>query len=1444
MHRRLNIGLFLLFILSYAPSVFSQNCSQAGKDTSICGYSVRLEGQPGAGQWSYVCREDKAIASIFNSGSNGIISVTRCGDYKFVYKADDCSDSDTIQVTFYDPSDEKVNIQYDISLGYDKVECHDFNPDTCGNRRIIAGKNPPLPQWNFNLQGICSGTRYLIDVNGVDSSTCLANAINIRPESFNLKGERHWSPTQNVLIRIGPDGHVEQNIFVSFLQILTNSLENQLKDSCGILSECTQYTDQCIDTLYDTTYLSIPVRSGGHWTFIGQGGAVGLDTLDRITINNKPYSLLVKPSPKYYGPDPITFELWEIKNNKRVNIDTALQADVFWEEDWFYDTIRRVVPKYIQDTTCLNCGFVDRVYGAFHIPMPPVISSCNTLLLNFTPLPLLRLPSDTAICDGEILILDPGEFKDYKWENGITSRYRSVLDPGTYSVTVTAPNGCIDSATTLVTNASAPVIHIQRTDSSAVCLGDPVGLDLVAPNRSRISWSTGDSTRHISVQAKNQNIIGVEVIDSNGCLARDTFVFVGQSATIQINAGPDQTLNCGQHEVQPMPDSSTRSFFQTYFWSGPGIDSMKSRDTFPVLDSAGLFYLAVLDTSTGCYARDTFLVNWDTLTPYFSKLQNRVLDCTRDSILIDLENTLDDQWTLSWTGPGIDSSNAAKRRLGLRDTGWYFIEVCNPQNLCCTYDSFRLIRHLFKPLARAGSDQRILCREPYVWIGDTSSRLSPNTLIQWMGPGIVGPTDSIPTKADRSGSYILLLTDTLSHCEDQDTVMVFASETLPVASAGEDIKLSCDEPIALLDASNSVIPTSATLTWNGPDVNASNRSDIKIQVQTAGQYILTIEDTISGCVSMDTVLVTGSVNYPRIDAGVDKILTCITPNTQLAGIILNPNLTQLIRWEGPGINDNNRDQLQPKVEAPGVYYLTVTDSSSGCSTLDSVEVLGLFNPAKVNAGEDKQIDCNNREVRLVGSVKGLSPKASFIWTGPGVSTTNQNNLVITVDTPGFYILQTQYPNSFCNRMDTVQVELDTTPPVIVFPDSVNINCITNRAVIEAIPSDTARIRQLIWSAQHGYEYLDKPYKISLTSPDTVRVFARGTNGCSLLKQIIVKDWNRFDILFDVTPSCPGDSTGTLAIHVSPAQSGPFTYSTDSVNFGSGNTIKALPAGQYTAYVRNDEGCILSKDFIIDTFPSVNLSYKTMTSCDSPPTGQIILTTSPNHPGGIFYLINGPDSIMNSTGVFDSIPGGVTYKAYFIDTNQCILQAEISIDEADHFILSPTDTIYYCREAFVTLEAEEEDTPFDVKYDWGTKNDTTSTRVVPAETNEYTVIASNACTTQSKTFIVLSESINIDTIGQIPLAFTPNGDNHNEEFGLILSNSALSSIAKYRLQIFDRWGKLIFQSEDPLVKWDGSFHQTPQASGSYLYILEVAIKGCDSPTQLQSKVIKGDVLLIR
>ena len=72
---------------------------------------------------------------------------------------------------------------------------------------------------------------------------------------------------------------------------------------------------------------------------------------------------------------------------------------------------------------------------------------------------------------------------------------------------------------------------------------------------------------------------------------------------------------------------------------------------------------------------------------------------------------------------------------------------------------------------------------------------------------------------------------------------------------------------------------------------------------------------------------------------------------------------------------------------------------------------------------------------------------------------------------------------------------------------------------------------------------------------------------------------------------------------------------------------------------------------------------------------------------------------------------------------------------------------------------------------------------------------------------------------VPNAFTPNGDGNNDLFRV-----KAKGVALYRLQVYNRWGQLIFQTNNMAQGWDGRYKGQLQPFGTYVYFVQYAYYG--------------------
>jgi len=99
---------------------------------------------------------------------------------------------------------------------------------------------------------------------------------------------------------------------------------------------------------------------------------------------------------------------------------------------------------------------------------------------------------------------------------------------------------------------------------------------------------------------------------------------------------------------------------------------------------------------------------------------------------------------------------------------------------------------------------------------------------------------------------------------------------------------------------------------------------------------------------------------------------------------------------------------------------------------------------------------------------------------------------------------------------------------------------------------------------------------------------------------------------------------------------------------------------------------------------------------------------------------------------------------------------------------------------------------------------------------------------------------------LPSAFTPNGDGENDLFGPG-NTYCQPDLQNFSFTIFNRWGQVVFETNMPGEKWNGTFNGMSQPIGVYPYILQYSYKGPLAPTkaaQSEIAMVKGDVTLIR
>ncbi|HMM12510.1 MAG TPA: gliding motility-associated C-terminal domain-containing protein, partial [Bacteroidales bacterium] len=92
---------------------------------------------------------------------------------------------------------------------------------------------------------------------------------------------------------------------------------------------------------------------------------------------------------------------------------------------------------------------------------------------------------------------------------------------------------------------------------------------------------------------------------------------------------------------------------------------------------------------------------------------------------------------------------------------------------------------------------------------------------------------------------------------------------------------------------------------------------------------------------------------------------------------------------------------------------------------------------------------------------------------------------------------------------------------------------------------------------------------------------------------------------------------------------------------------------------------------------------------------------------------------------------------------------------------------------------------------------------------------------------------------IPNAFRPTSN--------IIENQTFKPVfgpvvpLTYHLQIYNRWGNLVFETRDYRQGWDGRYNGGDAPSGAYVWVLRYTNEGEAAPVE---KTLKGTVTLVR
>jgi gliding motility-associated-like protein len=477
----------------------------------------------------------------------------------------------------------------------------------------------------------------------------------------------------------------------------------------------------------------------------------------------------------------------------------------------------------------------------------------------------------------------------YLWSTGAVTEDLTMLQPGTYEVTVTDDNGCTDVATTTITQPIAPLSATWEL-THVLCHGDFTGAINLIPTGGTApyaySWSSGQTTQDLnSIPAGNYD---VTITDFNLCTFTGSMTIIEPAAPLVATiVGTD--VRC-HGEVNGAADLSVTGGTPPYDYNWNNGSSNQDIDQL----LAGLYQVTVTDDHACTTVASVVIIEPDVL---YASVDLPQTICMGQSADILCSTTGGTAWYVYQWNNGMTDSIITVNPLV---TTQYSVTVTDSHG-CITSDFTQIVVHT---AVFADFD------------------LVPDTIC---------PGDPVVITADISGGnghYYILLNDTVN-IQVPYTYYPVASQQIhltagddcgsPVSNATKDIVVLSAPPVSFtpdvtegcepltVNFNESSIHQGQLYSWDFGDPSSSNFSDLKNpshEYDDAGIYDVSLTVTSpGGCVSHQTAAALIHV-YPLPEALFTTYpLTVTIVNPEVSFINLSSNATNY--WWYFGDNDSS-----------------------------------------------------------------------------------------------------------------------------------------------------------------------------------------------------------------------------------------------------------------------------------------------------------------------------------------------------------------------------------------------------------------------------------------------------------------------------------------------------------------------------------------------------------
>ena len=359
-------------------------------------------------------------------------------------------------------------------------------------------------------------------------------------------------------------------------------------------------------------------------------------------------------------------------------------------------------------------------------------------------------------------------------------------------------------------------------------------------------------------------------------------------------------------------------------------------------------------------------------------------------------------------------------------------------------------------------------------------------------------------------------------------------------------------------------------------------------------------------------------------------------------------------------------------------------------------------------------------------------------------------------------------------------------------------------IVEAISVLTSTVQLTACSGETA-DYNGMALPVGSTSDFTFP----SSSGCDSIVTVVVEELFPSNLELTLT-ACPGDSVEYNGAILYPGQQMDFTFT-------------------------NAVGCDSIVTVIVVESPAFSAAVESTASCPDNPSGMatISLTGAPATP--VLFSLDGGD--FQESNLFEGLSGG-NYALVAEDANGCTVALNFEVANAEALEVEIESTPISCDKQegqlnAIVLSGDDGN----LSYLWS--DGTTEPLLSSTTPGIFTLEVSNNCQALSREAVLESLLPAETSLLYIPNAFSPNEDGANDTFLTFPTTDAVWM--EYELMVFDRWGNMLFRSEDPNEGWGGQLKGSRLNTGVYIYFLKGKLESCGRMYEVERE---GDVMLLR